>query len=119
VGLLVGLGVIPIPGVDAATYRISGGFVLTSVVAGALAGGATGAILGTAARLLSSRDKVEITSKGVKRGGLLVVARADDPDKESAARQIMQQHGAVDLQDLTDKWEINVWSDFKDIRHPD
>src|SRR5512139_428527 len=33
-GLLAGVGVIAIPGVDAATYRISTGFVLASVVAG-------------------------------------------------------------------------------------
>src|SRR5574340_857114 len=73
-GLLAGLGFIPIPGVDAATYRISTGFVLTSVAAGLIAGGVTGIILGSAFRLFVSKDKAAITDQGIKRGGLLVVA---------------------------------------------
>ncbi|MGE5251304.1 MAG: hypothetical protein ACM3QS_13945 [Bacteroidota bacterium] len=117
-GLLIGLGVVPIPGVDAATYRISMGFVLTSVLAGVLAGAATGAILGAATRLLFSKDKAAITSRGVKRGGLLLVASVEDSPKEALARQIMEQNGAVDLQNLTEKWDRRVWSDFDELPQP-
>lgn len=114
-GLLLGIGVIPLPGVDAATYRVVPAFVLSAVAAGAVAGGVTGAILGVASRLFTSRDKVAITSQGVKRGGLLLVVRPHDDTQLETARRILEQNGAVDLQDLNEKWDPEVWSDFNQV----
>lgn len=115
-GLLLGLGVIPLPGVDSATYRMVPSFVFTAVAAGVLAGGVTGAILGVASRLFTSRDKVAITEKGVKRGGLLLVVRIpDDGARLETARRIMQESGAVDLENLSEKWDASVWSDFAEV----
>lgn len=114
-GLLLGIGVIPLPGVDAATYRVVPAFVLSAVAAGAVAGGVTGAILGVASRLFTSRDKVAITSQGVKRGGLLLVVRPHDDRQLETARRILEQNGAVDLQDLNEKWDPEVWSDFNQV----
>ena len=114
-GLLLGIGVIPLPGVDAATYRVVPAFVLSAVAAGAVAGGVTGAILGVASRLFTSRDKVAITSQGVKRGGLLLVVRPHDDTQLETARRILEHNGAVDLQDLNEKWDPEVWSDFNQV----
>ena len=114
-GLLLGIGVIPLPGVDAATYRVVPAFVLSAVAAGAVAGGVTGAILGVASRLFTSRDKVAITSQGVKRGGLLLVVRPHDDRQLETAWRILEQNGAVDLQDLNEKWDPEVWSDFNQV----
>jgi hypothetical protein len=115
VGLLFGLGVIPLPGVDAATYRVVPLFVLAAVAAGMLGGGVTGAILGVAFRLLSSKDKVAITEKGVRRGGLVLVVRLPDEGRVDTARQILEENGAVDLEDLSEKWDPAVWSDFTEV----
>jgi hypothetical protein len=112
VGLLFGLGIIPLPGVDAAAYRVVPLFVLAAVAAGAIAGGVTGAILGVASRLLTSKDRVAITEKGVRRGGLLLVVRLPDSGRLETARRILEENGAVDLQDLNEKWDPSVWSDF-------
>lgn len=118
-GLLFGLGIIPLPGVDSATYRIVPAFVFTAVAAGVLAGGVTGAILGVASRLFTSKDKVAITEKGVKRGGLLLVVRLpDDNARLETARRILEEHGAVDLQNLSEKWDPGVWSDFTELPLP-
>jgi hypothetical protein len=117
-GLLAGLAIIPIPGVDAATYRISPGFVLTSVLSGVIAGAITGAILGVATRLLASRDRMAITSQGIKRGGLLVVARVGQMSSEETARRVLEQHGAVDIQNLTERWDQSVWSELTEVPQP-
>ncbi len=114
-GLIIGLGIIPLPGVDPAVLRSNPVSVLSSALIGFAWGAATGAILGTAVRLLGSRDKVRITSRGVKRGGLLLVVPAGDRQREEAARRILRENGAVDVQNLTDKWDLSVWSDFNEL----
>jgi hypothetical protein len=45
-------------------------------------------------------------------GGLLVVALVDEDHAADSARRALQASGAVDLQNLTDKWDLNVWSGF-------
>jgi hypothetical protein len=115
IGLLIGLAIIPLPGVDAATYRVSPLFVLTAVLAGLVAGGVTGAILGTAVRLLRTNNKVRITRKGIQRGGLLVVARVGQMNSEETARRILEENGAADLQNLTEKWDASVWDEVSEV----
>jgi hypothetical protein len=38
--------------------------------------------------------------------------------KKSDARQVMEEAGAVDMADLSEKWNLDVWSKFKQIRPP-
>jgi hypothetical protein len=115
IGLLIGLAIIPLPGVDAATYRMSALFVLTAVLAGLVAGGVTGAILGSAVRLLRTNNKVRITRKGIQRGGVLVVARIGQMNNEETARRILEENGAADLQNLTEKWDASVWDEVSEM----
>lgn len=118
IGLLIGLAIIPIPGVDAATYRFSPGFVLTAILIGLVAGGVTGAIMGTAVRLLRTNNKVRITSQGIQRGGVLVVARVGQMNSEETARRILEENGAADLQNLTEKWDASVWAEVGEMQEP-
>ena len=114
-GLAAGLGIIPIPGLESASAAMGAGFILGSVAAGAVLGAVTGIILGVALRLTGSRDKVSITDQGVKRGGILLVARVDEEHTEETARRVMEDNGAVDIQNLTDKWDLSIWSDFQEV----
>src|SRR5215216_667783 len=113
-GLLIARGIIIIPGFNPDLTR--GPYLEMITFALFLAQGAiTGAILGVAIRLFTSRQNAKITPTGIKRGGVLVVVNADDTKKDSAER-VMRESGALDVQNLTEKWDSNVWADFREVQ---
>jgi hypothetical protein len=113
-GLLIARGAIVIPGFNPDLTR--GPYVEMVAFALFLAQGAiTGAILAVAIRLLTSRENAKITPTGIKRGGVLVVVNAEDDQKE-IAQQVMKEVGALDSEDLTEKWDSKVWDGFKEVR---
>ena len=114
IGLLIGLGELQIPGLSPDFTR--GPYL--EMMAWALfvvQGAITGAILGVAIRLFTSRENAKITPTGIKRGGVLVVANADDSQKETAER-VMKESGALDVENLTEKWDSKVWADFREVQ---
>jgi hypothetical protein len=78
-------------------------------------GALVGAILGAAFRLLTSRENARITPTGIKRGGVLVVVNTDGTQEEDAKR-VLKENGALDLQNLTEKWDSKVWDGFKEVQ---
>jgi len=113
-GLLVGLGVMHIPGLEPAgpteTFQITWQFILTSVATGLIFGVVTGAILGTAGRLLLARYKKVDTSGGVNRGDFMLAVEAEDIRRETKARLIMKEYSAIRFEEFREKWDVEVWS---------
>ena len=113
-GLLVGLGTILIPGLESAgltePFQITWEFILTSLATGIVFGVVTGAILGTATRLLLARYKKVDTSHGVKQGDLMLAVEANDIRKETKARLTMKEYGAVKFEEFREKWDTEIWS---------
>jgi hypothetical protein len=113
-GLLIARGEIVIPGLrpdfGKGPYLEIIAFTLFLVQ-----GGITGAILAVAIRLFTSRENAQITPTGIKRGGVLVVVNADETQKEIAER-VMRESGALDVENLTEKWDSNVWADFREVQ---
>jgi len=115
-GWLIARGAIVIPGFNPDLTR--GPYLELIAFALFLVQGAiTGAILGVAIRLLTSRENAKITPTGIKRGGVLVVVNAEGDQKETA-RQVMKEAGALDSEDLTEKWDSNVWDGFRAVQPP-
>jgi hypothetical protein len=113
-GLLIARGVVIIPGFN--PDLTSGPYLEIITFALFLVQGAiTGAILGVAIRLFTSRENAKITPTGIKRGGVLVVVNADDTQKEIAER-VLRESDALDVENLTEKWDPNVWADFREIQ---
>ena len=113
IAFLIGRGQITIPGFAPNLER--GTFLeLLTFALFAAEGAVTGAILGAAFRLLTSPHKVEITPNGIRRGGVLVVVKVDETEKDEAV-QVMQQAGAADLENLTEKWDQRVWTRFEQL----
>ena len=81
-----------------------------ALLAGMVLGVLTGSILGTAARLVMSREKAEITSMGIEQGGLLVIVSAGDSQSETKARRVMEENGARDVGNPSEKWDLKAWS---------
>ena len=78
-------------------------------------GALVGAILGAAFRLLTSRENARITPTGIKRGGMLVVVNTDGTQEE-VAKRVLKENGALDLENLTQKWDSKVWEGFKEVQ---
>ena len=116
IGLLIGLGELQIPGLSPDFTR--GPYLEMMALALVIVqGGITGAILGAAIRLFTSRENAKITPTGIKRGGVLLVVKADDTRKEIAER-VLKESGALDVENLTEKWAANVWADFREVHQP-
>ena len=114
IGLLIGLGELQIPGLSPDFTR--GPYLEMMALALVIVqGGITGAILGAAIRLFTSRENAKITPTGIKRGGVLLVVKADDTRKEIAER-VLKESGALDVENLTEKWAANVWADFREVQ---
>ncbi|MHC2109086.1 hypothetical protein [Methylobacterium sp. CM6246] len=104
-GLLAGLGLMAIPGVGpvvAAGWLVA---TLTGAGIGAAAGGLTGSLTGAGV----SESDAHAYAEGVRRGGSLLTVRADEAHAAEAAR-ILEEHGAIDLDDRAQGWESEGWS---------
>ncbi|MDH2313852.1 hypothetical protein [Methylobacterium brachiatum] len=104
-GLLAGLGLMAIPGVGpvvAAGWLVA---TLTGAGIGAAAGGLAGSLAGAG---VSDRD-ARAYSEGVRRGGSLLTVKADEAHFATAAR-ILEEHGAVDLDERAQGWETEGWA---------
>ncbi len=113
-GFLIGQGVIDVP----AFIPLSGPFFTLNAFGLFLAEGVvTGAILGTITRLATGREKPAFTRKGITHGGVILAVNADGSQREKA-RELMKQAGALDLVDLSEKWDQGVWSEFRELEPP-
>jgi hypothetical protein len=112
--LLVGTGVIPVtrwlPTFIPGNARMFLNLAIITVVVSTL----IGILMGAAVRLIRSADQAAITDQGVKRGGLLLVVNTDDTQK-ATARLVLQENGAVDVENLTKTWDPAIWSRYKGV----
>ena len=78
---------------------------LTGAGIGAAAGGLTGSLTGAG---MSEAD-AHAYSEGVRRGGTLLSVRADDA-LTAQVRDILEEHGAVDLDERQQGWKQEGWT---------
>jgi len=112
--LLVGVGVIPIqqilPSFEVGQTRMIFNLAVTTFFISAL----IGAIVGAAYKLIRSADKPAITDEGVRRGGLLLVVNVDETQKANA-HITLEENGAIDIENLTEKWDTDIWSRYEGV----
>jgi hypothetical protein len=103
-GLLAGLGALAIPGVGPV---VAAGW-LVATLAGAGVGAAAGGLLGGLAGAGFGEDEAATYSEGVRRGGHLVVVRADE-SRAMEAERILDRHGPVDVESRRAEWREGGW----------
>jgi Heat induced stress protein YflT len=115
-GLLVGAGLLLIPGIGpvlaAGPIAAAIGTATATVGAAALGAGVGAATGGLAGYLIDEgvpAETAEYYAEGVRRGGRLVSVRAADNDI-ARAHNIMQQYGAVDIEDRVADWRDSGWT---------
>lgn len=104
-GLLAGLGALAIPGVGpvvAAGWLIA---TLTGAGAGAVAGGLLGALAGAGL----SDEHAATYAEGVRRGGHLVVVRADER-RVMEAERVLDGFSPMDVTRHSEAWRAEGWS---------
>ncbi len=113
-GLLIGLGALTIPGIGPVIAAGPLAVALTGLAgagAGAVAGGVAGGILGALADMGVPRETAQYYAEGVRRGGTLVATRTSD-DMAERARDIMNSHNPIDINERAGQWRQSGWSGF-------
>jgi hypothetical protein len=104
-GLLAGLGALAIPGVGPV---VAAGW-LVAAITGAGVGAAAGGLLGALTGAGLGEEHAETYAEGVRRGGHLVVVRADDA-RATEAERILARHNPVDMESRTADWRSQGWT---------
>ncbi len=105
-GLLAGLGLLAIPGLGPV---VAAGW-LASTAALAVAGGATGGLIGALTQSGVSEEDANVYAEGVRRGGTLVTARV--PDAERARFEAILDRASVNLRERAAFYQKSGWSRF-------
>ena len=105
-GLLAGLGLLAIPGLGPV---VAAGW-LASTAALAVAGGATGGLIGALTQSGVSEEDANVYAEGVRRGGTLVTARV--PDAERARVEAILDRASVNLRERAAFYQQSGWSRF-------
>lgn len=104
-GLLAGLGLLAIPGLGPV---VAAGW-LAATLTGAGLGAAAGGLVGSLAGVGVSAEDAEVMAEGVRRGGTLVTVRADGA-AAARAEEILEDHGAVDIDERAEGWRQEGWT---------
>jgi len=99
-GLLMGLGLLAVPGVGPA---LAAGPIVSALV-GAGIGGAAGALMGALVNSGVPEEEAGHYSEGVRRGGSLVMLTVED-DRVNEVERIMNEHDPVDIEERVAQWK--------------
>lgn len=112
-GLIAGLAGLAIPGVG----PLLAAGPIAAALTGAGLGALTGGLLGGLRQVGVSDADAEYYAEAVRRGGALVVVRAED-DRATAIADAMRSHGAVDLGERVAAWRASGWRGFEAESEP-
>jgi hypothetical protein len=110
-GLLAGLGLLAIPGlgpVVAAGWLAS---TATGAAAGAVAGGAVGGLVAALTEAGVPEDEAHVYSEGVRRGGTVLVVRADESEA-SAIESALDRYRPTDIRTRGNEYRQSGWTRF-------
>jgi uncharacterized protein (TIGR02271 family) len=112
-GLLVGLGMLAIPGIG----PILAAGPIATTLAGAGIGAATGGLIGALTGMGIPEEHAQIYAEGVRRGGTLVTVQTEEARVDSAS-DILNRHGAVDIERRAEEWRGSGWTGFRHDAQP-
>ncbi|MCQ4159703.1 hypothetical protein NON00_07160 [Roseomonas sp. GC11] len=108
-GLAAGLGALAIPGIG----PIVAAGALVAALAGAGAGAAAGGLLGSLTGAGVSEEHAPVYAEGVRRGGSMVVVRADE-SRATQVETILNRHGPVDVDARAAEYRAGGWEGYRE-----
>ncbi|MHB1293946.1 MAG: hypothetical protein ACYC4R_03015 [Anaerolineae bacterium] len=112
-GLLVGLGLLTIPGIG----PVLAAGPLAAALAGAGVGAAGGALVGALVGLGVPEEQAQYYAEGVRRGGTLVAVKADSAMTEMAT-SVLRRHNPVNIDQRAESWRAEGWTAFDEKAAP-
>lgn len=112
-GLLMGLGLLAIPGVGPA---LAAG-PLVSALAGAGIGAAAGGLAGALVNIGVPEEEAGYYAEGVRRGGTLVTVATND-QLASRAANTLSRHNPVDIEQRHSYWRERGWTGYDPQSQP-
>ena len=112
-GLIAGLAGLAVPGGGPPVAAGPIAATLTGAGLGAIAGG----LIGGLREVGVSDADAEYYAEAVRRGGALVVVKADD-GRAAAIADTMRRHGAIDIGSRVAAWRAAGWSGFDERARP-
>lgn len=109
-GLLAAAVGLTIPGIGPV---LAAGPII-SALTGAGVGAAAGGIIGALTNMGIPEDEAQYYAEGVRRGGTLVSAQADNDSMATTAADIMDAHNAMDIEGLAEDWRREGWRGFEE-----
>jgi hypothetical protein len=106
IGLAAGLFAVLLPGFG---WLVAAG-PLVGAFGGMTAGVAVGGLIGVLKDHGVSEDLAEFYAEGVKRGGALVTVHGVEQKREVEAKKILDQCGAIEVEQLADEFRATGWS---------
>lgn len=113
VGLLAGIGAITIPGLGPILAAGTLAATIGTTAGSAAVGAAVGGILGAMVSLSVPEDEAHVYAEGVRRGGILVLVKADEANTQRAGK-ILEDAGALDINELRTVWEKTGWRKYEE-----
>jgi len=107
-GLLVGLGVLAIPGVGPV---IAAGPLATTLL-GAGVGAAAGGLIGSLLDIGVPEEEAGYYAEGIRRGSTLVSVSTDDEMMIDRAVNIFERHNAIDIDRRVEEWRKSGWTGY-------
>jgi hypothetical protein len=117
-GLLIGLSASFLPGIGPVLTTGTLTATLGTTLAAAGFGTARGGLIGTLLGLGVPKEEAEVYAEGVKRGGVLVVVRADRA-RVAEAQEVMRAASSLDVRVLAREWKQSGWDHFDEKTMPD
>ena len=112
-GLLAGIGALAIPGVG----PVVAGGALAATLAGASVGAAVGGFVGALVDAGIPREHADICAEAVRRGGTLVIVRAEERWRERVS-DILGRYLPVDVEERAESWRQAGWRGFDERAAP-
>ena len=112
-GVLAGIGMLAIPGIG----PILAAGPIAAALAGAGIGAVAGGLLGALVGMGIPEEDAHAYAEGVRRGGTLVTVAADDAHAGPVS-DILNRHGAVDIDTRAAEWRGRGWGGFRHDAQP-
>jgi hypothetical protein len=107
-GLLVGLGVLTIPGIGPVLAAGPLATTLLGIGVGAAAGGLIGALID----LGIPEEEAQYYAEGLRRGGAVVTVHTVDESMIDRVTDILERHHAVDIDRRVEEWRQSGWTGY-------
>jgi hypothetical protein len=120
-GLLVGLGMLTIPGIGPVLAAGPIGTALGGLIGaglGAVGGGIAGGLVGALVDMGIPEERAGYYAEGVRRGGVLVTVRASDEALADRVHAVLDRHHAVNVDERARTWRESGWTGYDPNAEP-